>query len=194
MSIFGTILDKLGLKKTPTQTAPKTQAAPAKPAPPAASVKPPQTINTRPAPTMKPAQPASTPKPAQPPLHVGDSRPAPAGAPVPKRPEEAVERGAPMPAAPAVKPAPMEMVDVMSKLEGMAAQNPQKLNWKTSIVDLLKLLDMDSSYESRRELAIELGVPTDKMADSASMNTWLHKTVLQKIAENGGNIPKELLD
>jgi len=91
-------------------------------------------------------------------------------------------------------PAAMPMVDVVSKLEGMAATNPQKLNWKTSIVDLLKLLDMDSSYESRKELAVELGIPPDKMADSASMNIWLHKTVLQKLAENGGNIPQELLD
>jgi hypothetical protein len=86
------------------------------------------------------------------------------------------------------------MVDVVSKLEHLAAENPQKLNWKVSIVDLLKLLDLDSSFEARKELAIELGCPADKMGDSAQMNVWLHKTVLQKIAENGGNIPKELLD
>ena len=86
------------------------------------------------------------------------------------------------------------MVDVVSKLEHLAATTPQKLNWKVSIVDLLKLLDLDSSFEARKELAIELGCPADKMSDSAQMNTWLHKTVLQKIAENGGNIPKELLD
>lgn len=92
------------------------------------------------------------------------------------------------------KPAPMEEVDVVSKLEGMAAKNPQELNWRTSIVDLLKLLEIDSSYEARREMAAELGCPADKMDDSAAMNTWLHKTVLKKIAENGGNIPKELLD
>jgi hypothetical protein len=61
-------------------------------------------------------------------------------------------------------------------------------------VDLLKLLDLDSSREARNELATELGCPPEKMNDSAAMNTWLHRTVLQKLAENGGNIPKELLD
>jgi hypothetical protein len=86
------------------------------------------------------------------------------------------------------------LVDVMAKLEAMAAENPQELNWKVSIVDLLKLLDIDSSYEARKELAIELGCPTEFMDDSAQMNTWLHKTVLEKIAENGGNIPMELLE
>jgi hypothetical protein len=84
-------------------------------------------------------------------------------------------------------------VDVVAQLDGLAASNPQKLNWKTSIVDLLKLLDLDSSLESRKELATELGCPKEKMGDSAQMNMWLHKTVLQKLAENGGNVPKELL-
>jgi len=74
-----------------------------------------------------------------------------------------------------------------------AAANTQKLNWKTSIVDLLKLLDLDSSLTARKELAAELACPADKMADSAQMNMWLHKTVLQKLADNGGNIPKDLL-
>ncbi len=90
--------------------------------------------------------------------------------------------------------AAMEMVDVVAKLEGLAKANPAKLNWKTSIVDLLKLLDLDSSFEARKELATELGCPADLMGDSAKMNTWLHKEVLRKIAANGGNIPKELLD
>ena len=85
-------------------------------------------------------------------------------------------------------------VDVVAKLEGMAASHPEKLNWKTSIVDMLKLLGLDSSLSSRKELAAELGCPADKMGDSAQMNMWLHKTVLQKLAQNGGNIPKELLD
>jgi len=84
-------------------------------------------------------------------------------------------------------------VDVMGKLEGLAAANPQKLNWRESIVDLLKLLGMDSSMTARKELAAELGCPADKMGDSAQMNMWLHKALLQKLAENGGNIPKELL-
>ena len=93
-----------------------------------------------------------------------------------------------------VKPAAMEMVDVVAKLEGLAAANPAKLNWKVSIVDLLKLLDLESSSDARKELATELGCPADLMGDSAKMNTWLHKEVLKKIAANGGNIPKELLD
>jgi hypothetical protein len=84
-------------------------------------------------------------------------------------------------------------VDVMAKLEGMAAAHKEKLNWKTSIVDLMKLLGLDSSLAARKELATELGCPAQKMGDSAQMNVWLHKTVLQKLADNGGNIPKELL-
>ena len=98
-------------------------------------------------------------------------------------------------AAPVEKPAvaAISAVDVVAKLESLAASNPQKLNWKTSIVDLLKLLSLDSSLEARKGLAAELECPKDKMGDSAQMNMWLHKTVLQKLAENGGNIPKELL-
>jgi hypothetical protein len=84
------------------------------------------------------------------------------------------------------------VVDVMAKLEAMAAANPQELNWKTSIVDLLKLLDLDSSFASRKELAAELDCPAELMGDSASMNMWLHKTVLAKIAANGGYIPHDL--
>ncbi len=94
--------------------------------------------------------------------------------------------GSPAPSA-AISP-----VDVVAKLESMAAQQPEKLNWRTSIVDLLKLLSLDSSLTARKELATELGCPPDKMADSAAMNTWLHKTVMQKLADNGGNIPPEL--
>ena len=98
------------------------------------------------------------------------------------------------PAAP-VAPAPVAIsqVDVVSKLEALAAANTQKLNWKVSIVDLMKLLGLDSSLAARKTLATELGCPQEKMGDSAQMNMWLHKTVLQKLAENGGNIPKELL-
>ncbi|HRN51172.1 MAG TPA: DUF3597 domain-containing protein [Anaerolineales bacterium] len=92
------------------------------------------------------------------------------------------------------KPAAMDAVDVAAKMDALAKANPQELNWKVSIVDLLKLLDIDSSFENRKELAIELGVPTEYLEDSAKMNTWLHKTVLKKIAENGGNVPASLLD
>ena len=88
---------------------------------------------------------------------------------------------------------PVPMVDVMSKLESLAVSHPG-LDWKVSIVDLLKLLGIDSSSDARKKLAIKLGCPANLMNDSASMNTWLHKTVLQKIAENGGNIPQNLLN
>lgn len=84
-------------------------------------------------------------------------------------------------------------VDVEAVLNGLAAQNKQKLNWRTSIVDLMKLLDLDSSFSARKELAQELGYGGD-MGDSASMNIWLHKQVMTKLAENGGKVPDDLKD
>lgn len=87
----------------------------------------------------------------------------------------------------------MSQVDVAAKLDGLAAQKGEQLNWKTSIVDLLKLLDLDSSLTARQELAKELNCPADKLGDSAQMNMWLHKAVLQKLADNGGNVPADLL-
>jgi hypothetical protein len=96
--------------------------------------------------------------------------------------------------APASGPkAEIPMVDVYGKLEKMAAARPEKLDWKVSIADLLNLLGMDYSYNFRKQLATELGCPADKMVDSYQMNIWLHKTVLQKIAQSGGNIPKDLI-
>ncbi|MEO8356528.1 MAG: DUF3597 domain-containing protein [Chloroflexota bacterium] len=106
---------------------------------------------------------------------------------VPAAPPSAFGR----PAAPAA-PAAVSEVDVVKQLEEKSKGSG--LNWKVSIVDLLKLLDIDSSREARNELAQELGAPADVMSDSARMNTWLHKAVLKKIAENGGNIPQSLLD
>jgi hypothetical protein len=108
------------------------------------------------------------------------------------QPSQATPAQAPPGAAP-VHPPQMSVVDVVGKLEGLASKHPEKLNWKTSIVDLMKLLGLDSSLNARKELATELGCPAEKMGDSAQMNMWLHKTVLQKLAANGGNIPKELL-
>jgi hypothetical protein len=90
-------------------------------------------------------------------------------------------------------PAAMSTIDVEGQLEAKAAANPQKLNWRTSIVDLMKLLDIDSSLQARKELATELGCPANLMGDSAQMNMWLHKTVLQKLAANGGKVPADLL-
>ena len=146
MSLFNSILEKLGIHKA---TATAAAAAPAKPTAPAATVAPSQKVVVAPLPQ-----------------HVA----------------------APIPTHPAAIP----VVDVISKLESLAASKPG-LDWKVSIVDLLKLLGLESSFEARKELAIELGCPANLMNDSASMNTWLHKTVLQKIAENGGNIPQTLL-
>ena len=116
-----------------------------------------------------------------------------AAAPVitpPAVPTAPADAPAAAPAAPAV--ASITMVDVMALMEKKAAANPQKLNWKTSIVDLLKLLDLDSSLEARKALAKELYCPDELMGDSAKMNMWLHKNVLAHIAANGGNVPKEL--
>jgi Domain of unknown function (DUF3597) len=94
--------------------------------------------------------------------------------------------------APAATPVP-EPIDIEAVLEELAAEAPQKLNWRTSIVDLMKLVGMDSSLSERRELADELGFDGDK-GDTATMNMWLHKKVMQALAENGGKVPAEFLD
>jgi 3-oxoacyl-ACP reductase-like protein len=94
------------------------------------------------------------------------------------------------PAAPA-SPTSAEPVDVAEVLTALAAKSGQKLDWKKSIVDLMKLLDLDSSLASRKELAAELHYTGDT-ADSATMNIWLHKAVMQKLAENGGKVPDDL--
>ena len=96
-------------------------------------------------------------------------------------------------AAVPVAPAPMATIDVEALLDGMARQNSQPLNWKTSIVDLMKLLGLDSSLAERKALATELGYKQD-MADSAAMNIWLHRQVMNKLAANGGKVPAELRD
>jgi hypothetical protein len=163
MSLFSSILEKLGLRKekpaepvAPVVTAPKVEAKPV-------------------APVAKPVAPVVTPA-AAPAVAMKDDR-------------NLVEA----PAKPAA-PKPISEVDVVANLEKLAAASPVQLNWKVSIVDLLKLLDLDSSLTARKEMAVELGCPADAMNDSVRMNVWLHKTVLKKIAENGGNIPQDLLD
>ena len=96
-------------------------------------------------------------------------------------------------AAPAAADAPPETVDVVAVCEALAAKNPQKLNWRTSIVDLMKLLGMDSSLANRKELAKELGCPENLIGgDYSQMNVWLIKAVMKKLAENGGKVPEEL--
>ena len=84
------------------------------------------------------------------------------------------------------------MVDVAAILNDLAKKNPEKRDWKRSIVDLMKLVGMDSSLAARKELAKDLHYTGD-MNDSASMNIWLHKEVLRKLSENGGKVPQELL-
>ena len=86
-----------------------------------------------------------------------------------------------------------QSVDVDAVLTQMASKNSEKLDYKKSIVDLMKLVGMDSSLQSRKELATELGYTGDKN-DSATMNVWLHKQVRRKLAENGGKVPANLLD
>ena len=95
--------------------------------------------------------------------------------------------------AAAAASATLPQVDVEAVLNDLASKNPQKLNWKTSIVDLMKLLDLDSSLGERKALAQELGYSGD-MNDSASMNIWLHKQVMNKLAANGGKVPADLKD
>jgi hypothetical protein len=96
------------------------------------------------------------------------------------------------PAAPAAAVAPPPVVDVTAILNDLAKKNPEKLDWKRSIVDLMKLVGMDSSFAARKQLAEELHYTGDPN-DSAAMNIWLHKEVLRKLAENGGKVPQELL-
>lgn len=96
------------------------------------------------------------------------------------------------PATPAATAAP-PVVDVETVLETMAAGTKQELDWRNSIVDLMKLVGIDSSLANRKALAQELGYTGD-MNDSAPMNIWLHKQVLQKLSENGGHVPATLLD
>jgi hypothetical protein len=145
-----------------------------------------------PAPAQAPAQTTTAGAPATPAgTGAGGSGTAPASTPaggtVP------AQGGAPAaaPAAPAA--APMAAVDVEAVLNDMAAKNPQKLNWRTSIVDLMKLLDIDSSLQARKDLAKELNYTGDT-GDSASMNIWLHKQVMKKLADNGGKVPADLKD
>lgn len=102
---------------------------------------------------------------------------------------------APSGAVPAAAPAtqPISEVDVEQILNGLAAQNGQGLNWRSSIVDLMKLLGLDSSLTERKGLAQELGY-TGALGGSAEMNIWLHKRVMRELAANGGKVPASLLD
>lgn len=86
-----------------------------------------------------------------------------------------------------------QSVDVAAQLDAAVKASGQRLNWKNSIVDLMKALGMDASLGERKELAEELGY-TGELNGSAEMNTWLHKALLKKLSENGGKVPAELMD
>ncbi|MFN3456943.1 MAG: DUF3597 domain-containing protein [Novosphingobium sp.] len=122
---------------------------------------------TRPTQTGQTPRPTTAPAPAAP-------TPTPAAAP-----------------APAQAPAPASQFDVEANLSEMA--QGKDLNWRTSIVDLMKLLGIDSSLANRKELAQELGY-TGALDGSAEMNIWLHKATMRKLAENGGKVPASMLD
>ncbi|HEX3445998.1 MAG TPA: DUF3597 domain-containing protein [Chthoniobacterales bacterium] len=94
--------------------------------------------------------------------------------------------------APTSGTAPAPVVDVTAILDGLSSKSSEKLDWRNSIVDLMKLVEMDSTYSARVELAKELHY-TGSTGDSAAMNIWLHQEVIKKIAENGGKVPHDLL-
>jgi len=138
---------------------------------------------------------AAQPSAAQAPTNVqtpSAPQPRPA-APAQAQPASAPAGTAPQAASTAAATATPERVDIEQVLDGLAAKNGQKLNWRSSIVDLMKLVGMDSTLQERKQLADELGYTGDKN-DSATMNVWLHKQVLQKLQENGGKVPANLLD
>lgn len=128
------------------------------------------------------------PAPASAPVTQGSSTPA-----MPAPTSTGQPAGATAPAMPSAPAAPAQPVDVAAILDQLASKNSEKLDWKHSIVDLMKLVGMESSLSARKELAQDLHYTGDTN-DSAAMNTWLHKEVMQKLAANGGKIPQNLLD
>ena len=120
---------------------------------------------------------------------------APSPTPVAEGAEAAAEGGeAAVEAAPT--PTPIEAVDVEANLTKLASEHAEDLDWRRSIVDLMKLVGMDSSYGARKELALELGYSQSDIDSkgSAEMNMWLHKEVMKQLAANGGTVPADLLD
>jgi hypothetical protein len=185
MSIFSNILDKLGLNKKKEEEAKAAAAmsAAATSAAAAAAAQAAKPVAPRPAAPAPQGPQGFGPRPpmGQPPMGHG---------PMPTSVSVADAAAA---ASAAVKPAGMEMVDVVSKLDGLAKASPIPLNWKQSINDLMALLGIPHTPQDIKDLAVELGCPEKEMADSYSRNVWTHQALLKKIAENGGNIPPELL-
>ena len=171
MSIFGTIMSKIFGHSAAAQPSPPppaagssgTSAAPAKPAAGGTASS-----------AAPPAAPGASAAPAKPAAGAPASSPAASAAPG--------SRAA----------TPAGSVDVAAVLTSLAAKNKEKLDWRKSIVDLMKLLDLDSSLAARKQLAQELHYGGDTN-DSATMNVWLHKQVMIKLAENSGKVPPELL-
>jgi len=127
--------------------------------------------------------------PAAPPAaSPGEAPAAPPAAAAPEAAPTAAPTAAPATPAPAAAP-----VDVAAVLNGLAATHAERLDWHHSIVDLLKLVGLDSSLAARKELATDLGY-TGELDGSAAMNLWLHKEVMKKLADNGGKVPQELLN
>jgi hypothetical protein len=193
MSIFSNILDKLGFNKKKEEEE-KAKAAQAASAAAAQSVaKPAAPVAPKPAaPAVPPAGPQGLgPRPpvGQPPYGHGTFTPGQHPVPTSVSVAEAAAT-----AAAAVKPVEIPMVDVVSHLDNLAKASPITLNWKMSINDLMALLGLPHTPQDIKDLAVELGCPEKEMADSYSRNVWTHQTLLKRIAENGGNIPKELLD
>jgi hypothetical protein len=117
--------------------------------------------------------------PAPPPQGIAQSHGMPSGAYTPPPPQ----------------PKEMDKVDLVAHLDNLAKNGPIKgLNWRVSINDLMALIGLEHSSKAIKDLAVELGCPEKEMGDSYSRNVWTHKALLKKLAENGGNVPKELLD
>jgi hypothetical protein len=166
MSLFNSILENLGLKKPeePPRTFTPAEASP-----------------TAKAGTTSAAKPAAV-----------SAAGTAAAASAAKAAASAAALAAQASAAKARKVIPM--VDVTAKLDALAKQNPMKLNWKESIVDLLALLNLPHGKDDLKELAIEMKCPEPTQGDNFKRNMWLHKAVLKAIADNGGNVPANLLD
>jgi hypothetical protein len=139
------------------------------------ATKPARTASSGASPIPQPAKPASP-------------RAGAPATPTPAAPSAAPE--SPPPARPGAAAGP---VDVAAMLDAAVKRKGQKLDWRRSIVDLMKALDLDSSLKDRKELAAELNYTGDT-GDSARMNMWLHKALMKKLAENGGKVPADLLD
>jgi hypothetical protein len=164
----------------------KAEAAPSA-APPAAS-QPSSPSSARPAPAGSAQSPAASATPAGSALPPS-TKPAAGGA----TGQQAQTTSAPASGKSASSTGSPVQVDVVAILTDLASKRKEKLDWRKSIVDLLKLLDLESSLSARKELAQELKYSGD-MNDSASMNMWLHKQVMRKLAENGGKVPDDLKD